>query len=110
MQRFKAYQRVGNPPKAARGSPGEVRGGWDRSVRPKGAKGDSPGQSEAPPWVRFALRKTQSGRCVLALLCQPSGLGTAKESPFMKWFSGLEGRHTLCRGPKAPVLCVLGHH
>ena len=23
----------------------------DRSVRPKGAKGDSPGQSEAPPWV-----------------------------------------------------------
>ena len=22
-----------------------------RSVRPKGAKGDSPGQSEAPPWV-----------------------------------------------------------
>ena len=25
----------------------------DRSVRPKGAKGDSPGQSEAPPWVRL---------------------------------------------------------
>jgi hypothetical protein len=24
-----------------------------RSVRPKGAKGDSPGQSEAPPWVRL---------------------------------------------------------
>jgi hypothetical protein len=46
---------------------------------------------------------------VLILLSQPSGLGTAKESPFMKWFSGLEGRHTLCRGLKAPVLCVLGH-
>jgi len=26
----------------------------DRSVRPKGAKGDSPGHSEAPPWVRCA--------------------------------------------------------
>ena len=25
----------------------------DRSVGPKGAKGDSPGQSEAPPWVRL---------------------------------------------------------
>jgi hypothetical protein len=25
----------------------------DRSVCPKGAKGDSPGQSEAPPWVRL---------------------------------------------------------
>jgi len=24
-----------------------------RSVGPKGAKGDSPGQSEAPPWVRL---------------------------------------------------------
>ena len=53
MQRVKASQREGNPPKAARGSPGEARGGWDRSVRPKGAKGDSPGQSEAPPWVRL---------------------------------------------------------
>jgi hypothetical protein len=25
----------------------------------------------------------------------------------MKWFSGLEGHHTLCRGRKAPVLCVI---
>jgi hypothetical protein len=26
-----------------------------RSGRPEGAKGDSPGQSEAPPWVHCAL-------------------------------------------------------
>jgi len=35
----------------------------DRSVRPKGAKGDSPGQSEAPPWVR--LRDGSIGSPVL---------------------------------------------
>jgi hypothetical protein len=36
----------------------------DRSVGPKGAKGDSPGQSEAPPWVR--LRDGSIGSLALA--------------------------------------------
>ena len=38
----------------------------DRSVRPKGAKCDSPGQSEAPPWVR--LREGSIGSLALANL------------------------------------------
>ena len=29
----------------------------DRTRRPKGAKGDSPGQSEAPPWVRLGEKQ-----------------------------------------------------
>jgi hypothetical protein len=36
-----------------------------RSGRPEGAKGDSPGQSEAPPWVHCSLAMDKSSKKII---------------------------------------------
>ena len=52
MQRVKASQREGNPPKAARGSPGEVRG----------KSGESPGGAGIDPSAPKGQKEIAQGR------------------------------------------------
>ena len=63
MQRVKASQREGNPPKAARGSPGEAQGKPGGSPgEARGKSGESPGGAGIDPSAPKGQKETAQGR------------------------------------------------